>query len=50
MPEGASYLPLLLICGLSLAIPLITDRIKIVNVPVVVGEILAGIPHRQERP
>lgn len=40
---GAPYLPLVLVALLAFAIPLLTARLRILPLPVVVGEILAGI-------
>ncbi|MGF1472767.1 MAG: cation:proton antiporter [Rubrobacteraceae bacterium] len=41
--ETPSFAPLLIVMGLAAVIPLISDRLKILPVPVIVGEILAGI-------
>lgn len=41
--EHVSFLPLLLVSALAFAVPLLAARLKRFTVPVVVGEILAGI-------
>lgn len=46
LQEGAetpSFAPLLIVTVLAAAIPFISDRLKLLPVPVIVGEILAGI-------
>jgi Kef-type K+ transport system membrane component KefB/Trk K+ transport system NAD-binding subunit len=43
MQEQSTFLPLLLITGLALVVPLLASRIRIVRLPIIVGEILAGI-------
>jgi Kef-type K+ transport system membrane component KefB/Trk K+ transport system NAD-binding subunit len=43
MEEQSTFLPLLLITGLAVVVPLFASRIRIVRLPIVVGEILAGI-------
>ena len=41
--EHNPFTALLLITGLALAVPIIASRIRRVTLPIVVGEILAGI-------
>lgn len=41
--EAPSYAPLLIVVALAAVIPLVSDRLKALPVPVIVGEILAGI-------
>ena len=41
--ETPSFAPLLLVTALAAFIPLVTDRLKVLPVPVIVGEILVGI-------
>lgn len=41
--EAPSYVPLLTVALLAFAVPLLSARVRFVQVPVVVGEILAGI-------
>lgn len=41
--QTPSFAPLLLVTALAAFIPLITDRLKILPIPVIVGEILVGI-------
>ena len=41
--ETPSFAPLLIVMALAAVIPLVSDRLKILPVPVIVGEILAGI-------
>lgn len=41
--EVPSFAPLLIVTALAAAIPLISDRLKVLPIPVIVGEILAGI-------
>jgi Kef-type K+ transport system membrane component KefB len=43
MAEGISYYPLLIIAAIALMIPLIVKKIKYISIPIVVGEIIAGI-------
>ncbi len=43
MVIGSQYIPLLLITGLAVVVPILTDRFKRIQLPIVVGEILAGI-------
>lgn len=43
MEEHSTFLPLLLITLLAVAVPLLASRIRAVRVPIVVGEILAGV-------
>ena len=43
MEEQSTFLPLLLITVLATVVPLLASRIRIVRLPIVVGEILAGI-------
>lgn len=43
MPERYAFAPLLVVVGLALVVPLLLSRFKRVRVPLVVGEILAGI-------
>ncbi len=39
----SEFLPLLLITGLALVVPVLTSRFRVVRLPIVVGEIIAGI-------
>lgn len=41
--EQQTFLPLLLITALAVAVPLATSRLRRITLPIVVGEILAGI-------
>lgn len=41
--EGNAFLPLLLITGLAVAVPVTISRFRRLRLPIVVGEILAGI-------
>jgi Kef-type K+ transport system membrane component KefB len=41
--ESPSFAPLLIITALAAFIPLVTDRLKVLPIPVIVGEILVGI-------
>ncbi len=41
--ETPSFAPLLVVTALAAFIPLVTDRLKVLPVPVIVGEILVGI-------
>lgn len=41
--QDQTFLPLLLITGLAFAVPLITSRVRGIALPIVVGEIAAGI-------
>lgn len=43
MPAGPPYLSLVLVALLAFAVPLLTARVRTLPLPVVVGEILAGI-------
>ena len=43
MEESQSFVPLLIVFALAFAVPLLLSRLKRLSVPVVVGEILAGI-------
>jgi Kef-type K+ transport system membrane component KefB/Trk K+ transport system NAD-binding subunit len=43
MEEHASFVPLLVVIALAFVVPLITNRIRRVRIPTVVGEIVAGI-------
>lgn len=43
MHEEISFVPLLVVIGLAFLVPLFLSRIKAIAVPVVVGEIIAGI-------
>lgn len=43
MNEHSTFLPLLLITVLAMVVPLLANRIRVIRVPIVVGEILAGI-------
>ena len=43
MHEEISFVPLLVVIGLAFLVPLLLSRIKAIAVPVVVGEIIAGI-------
>ncbi|HVU24634.1 MAG TPA: cation:proton antiporter [Opitutus sp.] len=43
MPGNPSLSPLLIVVGLALAVPFLLSRVKWLRVPIVVGEILAGV-------
>ena len=43
MEESHSFVPLLIVAVLAFFVPLILSRFRKLRVPVVVGEILAGI-------
>ncbi len=43
MEENLSFLPLLIVAALAFVVPLVLSRFKRLQLPVVVGEILAGI-------
>ena len=43
MAEASSFSPLLLVVGLAFIIPFLLAQVKFVKIPIVVGEILAGI-------
>lgn len=43
MDQHSPFIPLLLITLLALVVPILTSRIRIIRLPIVVGEILAGI-------
>ena len=41
--ETPSFAPLLVVTALAAVIPIVSDRLKALPIPVIVGEILAGI-------
>lgn len=41
--ETPSFAPLLVVTALAAVIPLVSDRLKILPIPVIVGELLIGI-------
>ena len=41
--QTPSFAPLLIVTALAAFIPLVTDRLKVLPIPVIVGEILVGI-------
>jgi Kef-type K+ transport system membrane component KefB/Trk K+ transport system NAD-binding subunit len=43
MQDGRSFAPLLVVVGLAFLVPLMLSRLKRLRLPIVVGEILAGI-------
>jgi Kef-type K+ transport system membrane component KefB/Trk K+ transport system NAD-binding subunit len=43
MEQQSTFVPLLVITGLAVIVPLLASRIRVVRLPIVVGEILAGI-------
>ncbi|MCB0237879.1 MAG: cation:proton antiporter, partial [Anaerolineae bacterium] len=43
MEDGGSLLPVLLVVGLAFVVPLILQRFRRLQIPVVVGEIIAGM-------
>jgi Kef-type K+ transport system membrane component KefB/Trk K+ transport system NAD-binding subunit len=43
MEENNSFIPLLIVITLAFVVPLLLDRVKRISIPIVVGEIIAGI-------
>lgn len=43
MEDGLSFVPLLIVLLLAFLVPLVLSRFKRLSLPIVVGEILAGI-------